>query len=407
MINKLKKLNIDEILLILFPIMVLFRSSALNFYLILCGLMFIYKIHQKKNNFNFNENLWLYFIGIFFVYTFTTSFYLEANFLAAFKTLSILKFILFGLFIYSINLNETNLNFIFEFISFIIFFVCIDTFIQFFLGSDIFGFKITQFGRLGGPFGDELIVGAFLTFLSLPIVNLFLYNFKKQKLSLQIYYVTFIVLTYLTVLISGERMNFIIISAAYTLIMLRSFNKKIFLIFFSSIIIIFIGITNLNSELKLKYNNFYDDILNLKYSNHGKLIYSSIEIWQENKIIGVGLKNYRNICKINKLNYYTQVKNICSTHPHNTYFEILVETGLIGLLIFLFFLFFVLKKLIDIYYKSPKKIQTIIYGSALVIFFYVWPIRSNGSFFSTFNGSFFWFNLGIILLISKIKVEKN
>ena len=65
-----------------------------------------------------------------------------------------------------------------------------------------------------------------------------------------------------------------------------------------------------------------------------------------------------------------------------------------------------IKKLINSYQNSANEIKPLIFGSCLVVLFYLWPLRSSGSFFSTFNGSFFWFNLGIILLLSNIKVEK-
>ena len=90
----------------------------------------------------------------------------------------------------------------------------------------------------------------------------------------------------------------------------------------------------------------------------------------------------------------------------NLYFELLTELGLIGTLVFLSFIFFILRQTKRNYQKSSKEIKSLIFGSCLVILFYLWPLRSSGSFLSTFNGSFFWFNLGIILLLSNIKVEK-
>ena len=58
----------------------------------------------------------------------------------------------------------------------------------------------------------------------------------------------------------------------------------------------------------------------------------------ENKILGVGVKNFRNYCNEEKY----KVSNLsCSTHPHNIYIQMLSETGIIGfsflMLIFLFF----------------------------------------------------------------------
>ena len=133
---------------------------------------------------------------------------------------------------------------------------------------------------------------------------------------------------------------------------------------------------------------------------------SSVEIWKKNKLLGVGLKNYRIHCK-NIAKNQPSKKIICSTHPHNLYFELLVETGIIGIVLFIIFEFFLIIKVFNSYSKSSDINRSIIYGTSLVVFFYFWPFRSNGSFFSTFNGSLFWFNLGIILLFLKDNFKKS
>ena len=291
----------------------------------------------------------------------------------------------------------------------ILVFVCIDTIIQFTFGKDIFGFEIIQLGRLSGPFGDELIVGAFLTYISIPISAFFFENIKNEKNWLKFYNIFFILFIYFTVLISGERMNFIILSCCYFLIMIRKSNFRTILISFFCFLFFSILMVNFNDGLKIKYKSFYEDISNFKNSNHGKLLSSSYNIWEQNKIFGTGLKNYKKLCDTKNFDKYTNDFFVCSTHPHNLYFEILTESGLIGLLIFLFFIFVLMKKILNSYEQSDEVYKSVIYGAGLVIFFYIWPLRSSGSFFSTFNGSFFWFNLGMIILIAKnnSKLKKN
>ena len=55
-------------------------------------------------------------------------------------------------------------------------------------------------------------------------------------------------------------------------------------------------------------------------------------MFKENKIFGQGPNAYRYLCSDQrfKLNYWS-----CSTHPHNYYFQLLAETGLVGF-IFIF-----------------------------------------------------------------------
>ena len=408
-INFLTKLNFEELLIIFFPISILLRSASLNIYMVFCCLYFLFKLN-KLNFIDFSKNnKWIFVLFVFFCYSLINSFNAEYFQKSLVGSISILKFFLFSLFIATINLKKENINFIINTISVILVFVCIDTIIQFTFGKDIFGFEIIQLGRLSGPFGDELIVGAFLTYISIPISAFFFENIKNEKNWLKFYNIFFILFIYFTVLISGERMNFIILSCCYFLIMIRKSNFRTILISFFCFLFFSILMVNFNDGLKIKYKSFYEDISNFKNSNHGKLLSSSYNIWEQNKIFGTGLKNYKKLCDTKNFDKYTNDFFVCSTHPHNLYFEILTESGLIGLLIFLFFIFVLMKKILNSYEQSDEVYKSVIYGAGLVIFFYIWPLRSSGSFFSTFNGSFFWFNLGMIILIAKnnSKLKKN
>ena len=65
---------------------------------------------------------------------------------------------------------------------------------------------------------------------------------------------------------------------------------------------------------------------------HHEIYISSYKIFLDHKIIG-GSKNFRNICK--EKEYYVNKKEVCSTHSHNTYLQILTETGIVGFVFYL------------------------------------------------------------------------
>ena len=46
--NLLKKVNLEEFLILIFPIVLLLRSASLNIYLIILSFFLIYKIIKKK-----------------------------------------------------------------------------------------------------------------------------------------------------------------------------------------------------------------------------------------------------------------------------------------------------------------------------------------------------------------------
>ena len=52
------------------------------------------------------------------------------------------------------------------------------------------------------------------------------------------------------------------------------------------------------------------------------------------KVLGVGPKNFRNLCSNNE--YKKERRFSCSTHPHNFYIQLLAEGGTFVFLIFLF-----------------------------------------------------------------------
>ena len=162
----------------------------------------------------------------------------------------------------------------------------------------------------------------------------------------------------------------------------------------------------------IKLNNpYFSNILaNFYDSSYGRLWESGYLLFEKNKIFGVGLKNYRVDCD-NQIDPRPEsIPQFCSSHPHNFFLEILSETGLVGFSIFFIFFVYLIFYLND-KIKSLKndeffkKYSSLLYGNILILLIYVWPLKTSGSFFTTWNGSFFWLNLGIALLITKGKIK--
>ena len=90
----------------------------------------------------------------------------------------------------------------------------------------------------------------------------------------------------------------------------------------------------------------------------------------------------------------------CSTHPHNYYLEILSEGGIIGAVLLIAFFVFLLKNSIAYQIKNNYTINPekyLLIPVILIFFLEVWPLKSTGSFFTTWNASFFWLTAGILL----------
>ncbi len=124
-------------------------------------------------------------------------------------------------------------------------------------------------------------------------------------------------------------------------------------------------------------------IYKLYDTSYGSHFLTAFEIMKQNPLFGSGLKSFRLEC--DKYDYINSllVNDRCTTHPHNFYFEILSEVGIVGFLILFCVIFIFLKN-----YINNKNIEnTFLICIFLVIIF---PLKPTGSFFSSWTGFIFW-----------------
>ncbi len=393
----------------LLPLIILFRSASLNLYIFFICIMFIFFFSEKRIFKNYINYLWIYIFVIFWIYIVINSYLTENNFRSLQSAISQIRFLILALAIgFFFQFNIKALNKLILTIGLIIFFVSIDTIYQYFFGHDIFGIEPsydTNPYRLSGPFGKELIVGGYISFLSAPVISYCFLNLNKSFNLKNFYFIIFILTTFFAVLLSGERMSLLFYCCNIFCLLFFIDKKKITLIS-SLLIITLFSMYTLNQNVKSRINNFIFDLKNFENSNHARLFSSAYNIWKDSKIRGVGLKNYRIICDESQIDKLTDKQTLCSTHPHNIYLEFLSETGLIGLILFSIFIINFLIFIKKHFKKLGNIRKSIFIGSLSVVLFYIWPVKSNGSFFSTFSATLFWFNIGLILLTINTKNKK-
>lgn len=319
-------------------------------------------------------------------------------------------------------------------------FVLVDTLFQYFNYSsehgfqeDLLGFKTEWYGRLTGPFGDELIPGAYVSKFGL-LGYLFFYFIKNFK------YKTFLEVLYLSIIglvcfASGERMAFATYFLALSFLLFFFENKRL-TIFFSIILsIIFILIS-------IKFHPFYNDykiinsthyhqgltiekyfdcednisknckkIINLQpsftkvlknfsSSAYGEIFMVGLNLFKDNPITGIGISNYQTAC-LNIVKYKNLMVNYeCASHPHNIYIQWLSEGGLISFTSFLFFLASVFYIFIN--GKNQGTIKYISIASAIILF---WPIMSSGSLIKNWNGVLTFYIIGLCVSMNKVKIN--
>ena len=97
------------------------------------------------------------------------------------------------------------------------------------------------------------------------------------------------------------------------------------------------------------------------------------------------------------LNYTSQFKYACTSHPHNIYLELASEGGVLILILAIVIFFKVFKIFIINLFKNKFNLNDImIFSFSICILIYSFPLRSTGSFFNNYNSSFFWVFLALL-----------
>ena len=124
--------------------------------------------------------------------------------------------------------------------------------------------------------------------------------------------------------------------------------------------------------------------------NHFAHILVSYKIWNDHKFFGIGVNNFRYYSFDDAYELDNEIYNKirASTHPHNIYAQILVETGIVGFVIFFISLVIVISKRIkNLFYEKRRNKQNISFLIILIIF--ILPIPT-GNIFGTSHGVFLW-----------------
>ena len=210
--EKIKELGFSNIWFLAFFPLAILGSAALNIYLVITSLFLIYYVYKKKIFLKIIDNLWTKLFILFFIFILVNSFFASDIFGSLKSSGSQIRFFLFSIFL-MYNLNRNKLPTLIMILSLINILVCLDTIFQYFNGTDIFGLTadpINNPHRLSGPFGKELIVGSYLYQSSLIVISFFIFSFTKNKYE-KIYRVFYCGLIISTIILSGERMNSILI----------------------------------------------------------------------------------------------------------------------------------------------------------------------------------------------------
>ena len=284
-----------------------------------------------------------------------------------------------------------------------------DSIFQYLNGYNLFNMKIIEKDRISSFFGDELKMGGFLMrlFPFLAALSFFFYDKKKHSKYL-IPSTIFILFINFAIYLSGERTSFFLFNFTIFLfiVFLNNFLKiRLFLLIANLIAVFFLILidtpykkrlinltveqTQINKTLVEKY------IFSKQYNEH---YLSAWKMFRDNQLIGIGPKNFREICKMSKYNISSDT---CSTHPHNIPLQLLSETGLIGFSIYfilnIIVWFNLFKNLFAKVFKSKKNLNNFQISLLINIAILIWPLSPNGNLFNNWLSVIFYYPVGFFL----------
>ena len=434
--------NFFLLVFMLVPVFLITGPALPDISITICALFFLFNFIILKKNYIFLKDnfflisiiFWFSIIFIsFFAFDKTSSFQDSIIFIRLLLIPTIGYFLFFN--------NENKLTKIITIIFVCVFFVIIDTLFQFFnysseLGfqNDILGFSSDWYGRLTGPFGNELVPGAYVS--KFGLIGYLFFLFVKKNKYLSLFEILYLSLIGLVCFASGERMALATFFLALVFLLIVLKNKRF--VFFSSIslsiilitiTIIFhpfyndykvINSTHLHQGLTIeKYYDCPEDNLreckkiinlqpsfikvlqNFSSSAYGEIYKVGLSMFLDNPITGVGISNYQISCiKITK--YKNLMVNFdCASHPHNLYIQWLSEGGIVT---FASFIFLLCSIIYFLYHGCNNNIFKYVSIACILILF--WPIMSTGSLIKNWNGVLTFYIIAICISLNRIKINK-
>mgnify|MGYP001491190222 CR=1 FL=1 len=408
--NNNKAENLCCLLLSFIPIIFFFGNGVGNTLVIIIDILFLY-ILIKNKQLNFLNN-YLFYLLIIFWFILLGNLIFSINFENSLsRSIGFIRFIFLVFAIKFFFKSEKNnyKDFILKLWFFFLSIISFDIIFEAIIGFNTLGFSSYMPGRLSSFFNQELKIGNLYSSFYLIILSFIIYlkssNSKFGKKVFKNYsfnYLFFLILFFILIsFFIGERSNLIrviIMSILFFFITSKNWISILKFLITSVLITTIFLMSSKNYHwrywdafLKPLISNPLEFVNKSYYVSHYK---TAIQVFNNHKLYGVGLKNYR--LEVQKDEY----PDLSSIHPHQIHFEVLAELGSIGYLYFIFFMFVSVLKSFNSY--RNKKDYFVLSGMLYVITILL-PILPSGSFFTSFGATVFWVNYA--LMTSKISSD--
>ena len=399
-------LKLSSYLLLSIPVLLVTGPFLSDLALSLIVIFFLVDVISKKK-FEYFQNKFFYFFVIFYFYLVLNSLFQNQNIDSIKISITYFRFGIFSLAVIYIIKHDNQILRKLYFVFFIIFTVLIiDGFIQFFYGQNILGYPLRIGPRVSSFFNDELILGSYLSRLFPVFFALLIFLNKKINKFQYIFSCSIFIFAEVLIYLSGERASFLFmnLSAVFTLLAIKNYKKlRLGILLISLALIFIISLSFPNTKQRVFDQTFeqmglFNEKQNVIFSKqHNDIYKTALNITKDNLYFGVGVKNFRHKCHLEK---YKISKFSCNTHPHNSYIQLLVELGLVGFFAGLSLLIFITITVLKHFFllirgKSYFTDFEVCLIAAILIS--LWPIVPTGNLFNNWLNIIYYFPVGILL----------
>jgi O-antigen ligase len=284
--------------------------------------------------------------------------------------------------------------------------ICFDGILQYLTGIDFFGTEAISPFRITGLFGNEPIMGRYISLLSLFTFVLMYLNFKKTKITIMSM-IAFLIMCEVVVFLSGERVPVFYVCLFTILIIFFAPNYRIYRIVgvFISIAIV-IGIVQINPNAKERMINQTIIDMNetkIKFLPYNKAYeehyISGIKMFLDYPLFGIGTNTFR--FQSQKPNYTSNIFDI-NSHPHQYYIQVLAEQGIVGFLFLVSFFLYITHIVVKQFYYILKSIKSkqIPFEKflfSILLFTFWWPFIPHMSLYNNWHNVLLMLPLGFFM----------
>ncbi len=276
-------------------------------------------------------------------------------------------------------------------------FIALDSILQYFTGTDVFGHTIPPDEiRLTGPF-NKLLPGSYaLRIYPMALVALLCLSSKLSKPRFLSLIVSMVVLSQVFAFLTGERIVFLLFGMVnLVLLVALIYKEKLSFGLICGAVVTFVSLAITTIVLAPRMfartiMSFFDQLADFQNSSYYQVFHTAIILWKQSPWFGIGTRYFNRGCEA--LPSVMHPTEGCEVHPHNIYLEWLSQNGVIGLALFLIVLFLVFRVLwrgLD--FKNNILQSAVVFVAPIMVF---WPLTSSMSIQTNNYAGLVWLLLG-------------